>query len=173
MIHFRPITMPADRLLLTRIYRSTREDELARTGWNEAEKLSFIRMQFDAQHTHYQAHYPACEYLVILQNGIAIGRLYIDTRPDSLHIIDIAMLCEHRNHGLGSRIMREILTEAERLGRKVGIYVEENNPAMPFYERLGFNKVEHQGIYHHMHWIAPCQASEATPKIWAQARIDN
>lgn len=96
-----------------------------------------MRMQFKAQHAHYQAHYPDCEYLVILQTGIPSGRLYIDTRPDALHIIDIALLCEHRNQGLGLDIMREILAEAERLGRKVGIYVEENNPAMRLYERLG------------------------------------
>jgi ribosomal protein S18 acetylase RimI-like enzyme len=170
VLSFRPIAMPADDALLVRIYRSTREHELERTGWTEVEKAGFIRMQFDAQHRHYQAHYPECEYLIILQDGIPIGRLYIDTRPEALHIIDIALLCEHRNRGIGSRIMSEILTEAERLGRDSSIFVEENNPAMQLYDRLGFKKIERQGIY----WLmrrASLTDGDGEPRCWAQARI--
>jgi GNAT superfamily N-acetyltransferase len=132
MISFRPVALPADESLLLRIYRSTRELELDQTPWTEAEKHSFICMQFSAQHTHYHAHYPDCEYLIILKDGIPIGRLYIDTRPETIHIIDIALLAPHRKQGIGSRIMSEILAEAQRLGRDVGIYVEAHNNMPPF-----------------------------------------
>ena len=171
MISFRPIVLPSDTGLLMRIYRSTREQELDKTGWNEVEKSGFIRLQFDAQHTHYQKHYPDCEYLIILEKGVPIGRLYIDTRPDCLHIIDIALLCEHRNRGLGSAIMNAIITDAERLGRKVGIYVEERNPAMRLYQRLGFRKIEHQGLYFLMHLAPQNEALGGEETCWRHARI--
>lgn len=171
MISFRPVALPEDESLLLRIYRSTREPELNQTPWTEAEKHSFICMQFSAQHTHYHAHYPDCEYLIILKDGIPIGRLYIDTRPETIHIIDIALLAPHRKQGIGSRIMSEILADAQRLGRDVGIYVEAHNPAMHLYVRLGFTKTDHQGIYFLMHWTSGEAKSNSVPRIWAESEI--
>ena len=47
-ITLRPIG-PDDEAFLYRVYASTREEELAPLGWNEAQKTAFLRMQFTAQ----------------------------------------------------------------------------------------------------------------------------
>jgi hypothetical protein len=56
-ITFRPIT-ENDMDFLYRVYASTREDELAVTDWDDAQKEEFLKMQFNAQHVYYQEHYP-------------------------------------------------------------------------------------------------------------------
>ena len=50
------------------------------------------------------------------------------------------------------------MAEGEASGLLVRIHVEENNPAMRLYLRLGFEKIEEQGIYHLMEWT-PARAS--------------
>ena len=147
----RPIS-PEDSELLLRIYASTRAEEMASVPWSEQQKEDFLRFQFDAQHKYYQEHFPRAAFDLILKDGEPIGRLYVDRREDEIRLIDIALLPEHRGSGLGGAIMHEILAEGRESGRLVRIHVEHNNPAMRLYRRLGFNKIEEQGIYHLMEW---------------------
>ncbi len=111
-------------------------------------------MQFRAQHTHYQRNYPQADWLVMMRGGEAIGRLYIDRRPREHSIIDIAFLPEHRGHGLGAALVRDLLDEAATAGKAVAIHVEKYNPAMRLYRRLGFKTDEDQGVYDLMSWTA-------------------
>jgi ribosomal protein S18 acetylase RimI-like enzyme len=84
--------------------------------------------------------------------GRPIGRLYVDRREDEIRIIDIALFPEHRGKGIGSRIMETLLDEGKDSGKPVTIHVEKNNPALRLYRRLGFTKVEDQGVYDLMEW---------------------
>jgi hypothetical protein len=47
----------ADMQFLYRVYAETRTEELAITGWNEAQQQAFLAMQFEAQHRYYQQNY--------------------------------------------------------------------------------------------------------------------
>ncbi len=155
----RPIT-PEDQELLVRIYASTRAEELAAVPWSEQEKDNFLRFQFDAQHKYYQEHFPRAAFDLILHDGEPIGRLYVDRRASEIRLIDIALLPEHRGSGLGSEIMRDVLDEGRAAGKLVRIHVEHNNPAMRLYRRLGFKKIEEQGVYHLMEWTPARQSME-------------
>jgi ribosomal protein S18 acetylase RimI-like enzyme len=148
-ISFRPIGAD-DRSFLYHVYASTREEELAVTGWSAVQKEAFLMMQFKAQHTDYQEHYPQAAFLVILRQGQPIGRLYLDRRLDTLRIIDIALLPQYRGQGVGTTILEAILSEGQRLGLPVSIHVERFNPAQRLYRRLGFRQVADRGVYYLM-----------------------
>jgi ribosomal protein S18 acetylase RimI-like enzyme len=143
-----------DRPFLAMLYASTRQQELDMTGWTDDQKLAFLKWQFNAQTVHYDEHYDGADFLVIEQDGAPIGRLYIDRREDEIEIIDIALVPEHRGSGLGSRLLRDVLREAEQGGKTVKIYVENFNPARRLYDRLGFQDVDTNGVYHVMTWTA-------------------
>jgi ribosomal protein S18 acetylase RimI-like enzyme len=146
---FRPIQSDDDAFLY-RVYASTREEELALVDWDGAQKTSFLRMQFTAQHRYYQAQFPTAVYLVILRDGAPVGRLYIDRRDDEICVLDIALLREYRRAGIGGAILRDLLAEADGAGKPVRIHVEHFNPALRLYERLGFTRVGDTGVYYHM-----------------------
>ena len=141
-----------DMDFLYRVYAGTRQDEIAMTGWNEEEQEKFLRMQFHAQHTHYQREFREAAWDIVEKDGEPIGRLYLDRRPDEIRVIDIALLPSERGHGIGGALMRRVLSEAAVVGKLVRIHVERNNPAMHLYDRLGFEKVEDQGVYWLMEW---------------------
>ena len=150
-ITLRPITFE-DEPFLYRVYADTREDELSPLGWDETQKDSFLRMQFNAQHGFYQEQFPAADFDIILAGDQPIGRLYVDRRDDAIRIVDIALLLEHRNAGIGSALLRDLLTEAAATSRPVRIHVERFNPALRLYERLGFTQVSDNGVYYLMEW---------------------
>jgi ribosomal protein S18 acetylase RimI-like enzyme len=151
-VSFRPIA-PDDMDFLLRVYHSTREEELAMiVDWTAEMKDAFIRQQFNAQHIWYQEHYVGAEFQVILVDGVPAGRLYVHRRPKEIRLVDIAFLPPFRGGGLGSSILRDLLTEGEQAGKPVTIHVEIYNPAMRLYESLGFRPIEERGPYRLMEW---------------------
>ena len=150
-ITFRPIR-PEDERFLFELYASTRAEELAQTPWDEAEKQAFLRMQFTAQHQYYQSQFTAAAFDIVLLHDRPIGRLYVDRRADEIRLIDIALLPEQRNAGIGARLIQGLLAEAAQSGKPVRIHVEKFNLALRLYERLGFAPIEDQGVYLLMQW---------------------
>lgn len=149
LITFRPIT-DLDLDFLYRVYASTRIEELAPLNWSAAQLTEFLTMQFNAQHRYYQENFPDASYQIIMLDGAPVGRLYRERRGQSLHIIDIAILPEFRNRGIGSRLLGDIIAEGEQQNLPVRIYVEYNNPALRLYQRLGFRQIEQTGVYLYM-----------------------
>jgi len=141
-----------DMPFLSRLYRSTREEEMASTPWTDAEKQSFVDMQFRAQHAHYQKHYTDALWLIIEVNGTSVGRLYFERWTSELRIIDIALLPDARGKGIGAAILQDLLDESASAGKNVGIHVEKVNPAMSLYRRLGFRTIEDKGVYDLLVW---------------------
>lgn len=150
-IGFRPIT-EADLPFLERLYRGTREDELATAPWSEDEKAQFIAFQFNAQHQYYQEQFAAADYLIVTDGKTPIGRIYLDRREDELRLIDIALIPDRRGGGLGTLLLEDLLDEGRARDLPVRIHVEQFNPAMRLYRRLGFKPIEDQGVYQLMEW---------------------
>ena len=134
------------------VYASTRTEELAVVDWTQAQKDTFLRDQFNAQHRAYQETYEGSDFLVILMNDRPIGRLYLGRWEQEIRIIDIALLPECRNGGIGSAILEAILAEAARGAKRVTIHVEMFNPALRLYDRLGFRRLGEHGVYYFMQW---------------------
>ncbi|HEV3165935.1 MAG TPA: GNAT family N-acetyltransferase, partial [Isosphaeraceae bacterium] len=117
-----------------------------------AQKRAFLDMQFRAQHQFYHERFSQASFQLILRDGHPIGRLYVDRREDEIRIIDIAILPEHRNAGIGGVLLRALLSEAGEVGKPVRIHVEHYNRAMTLYQRLGFVPISEQGVHILMEW---------------------
>ena len=139
--------LASDEILLYQTFASTRAEEMALTGWNREQQESFLRMQYEAQRRSYLMQVPDAEYFVIGSGETALGRLIIDRRPEEIHIVDIALLSEFRKHGIGSILMNAIMQEAAQDGKEVSLHVERFNPALHWYERLGFTVAASGPIY--------------------------
>lgn len=150
-LSLRPIE-PEDMPFLLRLYRSTREEELAMVDWSDEQKDWFIQMQFNAQHAWYQEHYVGASFDVILVDGVPAGRLYLHRREREIRLVDITFLPEFRGQGFGSSLLHDLLADAEVAGKPLTIHVEKYNPAMRLYQRLGFTRIDETGPYDLMEW---------------------
>jgi GNAT superfamily N-acetyltransferase len=145
-VALRPAT-PEDYAFLERVYASTRADELAPLPWSAEQKAAFLAQQFAAQSAHYAEHYPDASFDVVLVDGEPAGRLIVARGVAEIRVVDIALLPEHRGRGIGTALLEPILAEADERGATVVVHVEQFNPAMRLYERLGFVPAGEVGVY--------------------------
>jgi RimJ/RimL family protein N-acetyltransferase len=153
-VRLRPVNAD-DEAFLFQVYAGARLDELALAAWDESQRDAFLKLQFAAQQQHYQSHFPEADHQIILLGDRPIGRLYVARTADEVRILDIALLPEHRNAGVGSSIIKEILAEAAKAEKPVRIYVESFNRSLRLFERLGFSSVQDIGTHILMEWRSP------------------
>ncbi|MDR3386538.1 MAG: GNAT family N-acetyltransferase [Rudaea sp.] len=139
-----------DAAFLYAVYASTRAEELAPLGWNDAQRESFLRMQFEAQRRDYWSNCDTARFRIIVCDGEPAGRLYVERRADELCIVDIALLPAFRNRGIGSVLIGRLFAEADAAALAVRIHVEHNNPAQRLYARLGFEFCGEAGAIHRL-----------------------
>ena len=145
-ITLRPV-VPGDYDFLVQIYGSTRADEMAMVPWTDEQREAFVRSQFNAQQDHYGRKYPTASHDVILSNGRQVGHLYVARLEKEIRIVDLTLLPTERNYGMGSYLLKQLLEEAQRENKVTRIYVEEFNPSLSLFKRLGFNATEQEGFH--------------------------
>jgi len=149
--------IPADESFLLEVYASTRSEELEGVGWDENQKQIFVKMQFLAR----ERSYPRADSRIVLLNGNAVGRLLVDRGESVILLIDIALLTEYRNAGIGSQLIQDLIEESAANDKVLRLHVLSMSPAVRLYERLGFNTTGDDGAYLEMTW-GP-QSWEPTP----------
>ena len=153
-VTLRPAT-DDDQPFLLQVYGSTRSDELAGLGWDDTQKQAFIRMQFDAQ----TRCYPKADTSVILLDGWAVGRMMVARSESEIHLVDVALLTQFRNSGIGTKLMEDLLAEAAANDKPVRLHVFAANPAVRLYERLNFSRIGADETYLEMIWVSPQSGS--------------
>ena len=141
-----------DLPLLRRVYAGARQAELASLDWNDAQRAWFVGMQFDLQARAFAQAYPTAQHEVVLCAGQPVGRLIVDRSSDAIRLVDIALLPDHRNAGIGSELLRRLLDEATDSGKPVVLHVATSNRASALYQRLGFFVSAQDDVYLEMQW---------------------
>jgi ribosomal protein S18 acetylase RimI-like enzyme len=141
-----------DLEFLFHLYCDVRGAEVAAWGWSASQTEAFLRMQFDAQRRGYEAAYPQANDLIVLSGGEAIGRRLSARTSEGMHLVDIALLGAHRNRGLGTRLIRQLMDECEVGGAALHLHVLRGNPAMRLYQRMGFRESGADAMYLEMEW---------------------
>jgi GNAT superfamily N-acetyltransferase len=140
-----------DEDFLLSVYAASRADEMALVDWDEAQKMAFLRSQFEAQAAQYHARFPDAEYSIILYKGSPVGRFWIGRTPEQIRLLDIAILPEFQNQGVGGVLLKSLMAESEATGVPLRHMVfKMNTAALRFYERFGFSPIEDVGAYIHM-----------------------
>ena len=143
----------ADQEFLIGVYAGTRAAELAQTNWDDSQKDAFIRWQYAMQKQEYDARYPDARYEVILVDGVPAGRIWVGADETQIRLLDIAVIPEFQNRGVGTHLLQQLMDEAARDNKPLRhmVFVLNEN-AYRFYERLGFKTIEDVGGYLHMEW---------------------
>lgn len=139
---------PADEEFLLDVYASTRADEMKLVDWDDAMKRAFLRAQLTAQRADYESRFPAADYQIIVVEGEPAGRLWVARTDEQIRLLDIALLPEFQNRGVGGMLLRQLIAESERARLPLRHMVFQFNTAgMRFYERLGFKPGGEMGAY--------------------------
>ena len=144
-----------DEPFLIALYASTRETELARTLWTDAEKAAFLRSQFALRQAHYRTHYRDADFCIIEAKGRPIGRFYVHRGAQEIRLLELALLPAWRGHGIGGALVQALVQEATAASLPVTLHVEPSNPARQLYLRAGFRHASELGFYERLIWMPP------------------
>ena len=142
-----------DEALLYRIFAEVKGQEFAPLGWPPEQLESLLRMQYQARKTSYAQTNPAAiDTILCLENETPVGRHLVERQPERYRTVDIAILAEHRNCGIGSWAIRQIQQVAELEGVAYRLRADRASPAQRLYDRLGFISIagDEQGF--EMEW---------------------
>ena len=139
-----------DDLFIETVYRSTREEELNFTNWDELQKLAFIRMQSMAQLAEYKTKFPGASFQVIIYNKQDAGRFYTWENDHEIRLIDITLLPQFRAKGIGNFLLGELIKKSDKVQKKISLHVDPVNPALKLYLRSGFIHIKNNGRHYYM-----------------------
>jgi ribosomal protein S18 acetylase RimI-like enzyme len=126
-----------DETFLIALYAETRDDVVG-FGWEPAQVHEFLAMQYRAQASAFAANHPSARSEIVVADGQPIGRLLVDRRAEAIHLVDIALVTEHRGHGVGTELVTDLIEEARLFNRPLHLTVRWDNRALGLYQRLGF-----------------------------------
>ena len=152
-LSLRPV-VSGDEEFLFAVYAGSRGDDLRELKWDEQRISEFLRMQYDAQQRFLESEYQRADDQVLLMNGEGIGRVLVERRDHEIQGIDIALLPEFRNQGIGTWLITQLQSEATRARKPLRIQVIRFSPAVTLLERLGFARTSETGTHYQMEWQA-------------------
>lgn len=148
----RPVA-DGDEELLLEVYQSSRGDDLRGLGWDEDRISEFLGMQYEAQRQFYANEYQRVSDEIILLAGQPAGRLIVERRDHEIRFVDVALLPEHRNGGIGTFLIRKLQDEARREQKPLRLQVIRFNRALNLFERSGFVRTSETGTHFQMEWL--------------------
>ena len=143
----------ADEVALFELYTAVRAEELGMRGWDAELRNQMLRFQFEAQRRGYREQFPGADERLILRDGSPIGWIIVDRSGTELRGIDLALLPEERNKGVGTRVIRTLQEEAAAESRPMVLSVLTHNVrAFGLYVRLGFRVTSETDTHTVMEW---------------------
>ena len=145
---------PQDEAFLFELFSSTRQAELDAWGWPPELRSNWLQLQFRASQGHHTT-FPHAEFQIVLLDGVKAGRLILQRTPAELQLVDLALLPQHRNAGIGAALLQRIFGEAAATKKPLRLQVFKTNRAVRFYQRLGFVPTGETELHFEMEWRAP------------------
>jgi ribosomal protein S18 acetylase RimI-like enzyme len=131
-----------DSPFLLALFKTARAFIFDRMPLPEPQKEALIRQQFEAQRTSYKAQFPGSQHSIILSGDTGIGQIWIARSSEEYRIVDVSVVPEYRNRGIGSNVVRQFMAEAAEAGLPLRCTVQWANPgSLRFHQRLGFQIV--------------------------------
>jgi GNAT superfamily N-acetyltransferase len=87
---------------------------------------------------------------IITYDGKLIGTIATIESEDCIEIGQFFILPEYQNRGIGTHLLKSILSKADRLGKNLTLCFLKNNRVKSLYVRNGFRVVDTSETLHYM-----------------------
>jgi len=139
---------PNDDAFLFELFKAVRAPELAQARLEPAQLDVLMTIQFAGQRQSYGAQYPGGHEIILL-DGKPIGRMWLFRGPSEHTLVDISLLPEFQNRGIGAALIAEAIARARSAGVRLSCSVAAlNHGSLRFHQRLGFRIVGQDELYY-------------------------
>ena len=110
-------------------------------------------MQFRARAISYTDQYPAAQtWLIVTQQGNALGQYILSETAQVLRIVDLAILPQYRSRGVATQVLQQLQQQAAAAGLSLALRVAKESPALRLHTRLGFVVTGEDALSYQMIW---------------------
>jgi ribosomal protein S18 acetylase RimI-like enzyme len=139
---------PQDDAFLYELFKAVRSPEFAFAQMAPAQLELLMSIQYAGQKATYGMEYPGGHDIVLLDRE-PIGRIWVHRGAQEYHLVDIALMPEFRNRGIGARLVTEAIAAALSAGLPLRCSIALNNPgSLRFHQRLGFEIAGRDDVYY-------------------------
>ena len=103
-----------DADFMRKLFFSYRQPQLLGIGGSTVDDQVLLEQQYQLQCRHYQQLPDPRVWGVVEMAGQPVGRLYLQLREHSLHLLDLILLPAFQQQGLGSALLRAVQAQARR-----------------------------------------------------------
>ena len=143
---------PDDESLARRLHES---------GYRDVVVRQFGKWDSEQQEGFFVAKWFPEKYAILLCNQVPCGYLWVEDTEDSVTIMEIVVLPEYHNRGIGSQVLKEEMARARARGVPVMLRVLKESRAISLYSRLGLREYDRTETHILMKW-EDNQASDGT-----------
>lgn len=132
---------PADYEFLKNVHHRTLKEYVSKIwGWEETAQDEFFARDFESG-----------QIQIIKSSSISVGYLQLNEQKSEIHIVNILILPEFQNRGLGTQIIKNLVVKARNSGKtlKLGVF-KVNTRAKSLYESLGFKTYDESETHYLM-----------------------
>jgi ribosomal protein S18 acetylase RimI-like enzyme len=137
-----------DEAFLFALFRDVRAAEFAQAPLGPAQLDLLMSIQYAGQKQTYGAQYPAGNEIVLL-DGKPIGRMWLYRGTGEQHLVDISLMADFRNRGIGAALVTEAIAAARAAGVRLCCSVAAaNQGSLRFHQRMGFEIAGRDEMYY-------------------------
>ncbi|UZE48935.1 GNAT family N-acetyltransferase [Rhodopseudomonas sp. P2A-2r] len=157
---------PDDAAFLRRLFVANHAGVLRDAGIAEPVIADLMDVQFRSQADTYRRPFPHAEFLIVERDGAAIGRWISDDDGDAELLVDIALLPDSQNRGLGAAFVAAMMRRALDRGKAPRASVLVSNlPCLKMCRRIGFRVVDQDDVYVHLRGVRDVGRDAGDPDI--------
>lgn len=135
-----------DEPFLFRLFCSIREPDFS--FLSEAERRAILKIQYAAAQRSVCMNWPHAQHMIVTKDDRPVGRFSTARSGNELHLIEIALLPEHQNQGIGRFLMEMLVKEAkDNHAQRIRLNAYRSSRVVQFYQRSGFAIVNDDGMY--------------------------
>jgi GNAT superfamily N-acetyltransferase len=121
----------------------------------ETVKKVILASQFEGHAKHFKdANWDRSDCLIEV-DGEPVGRFIVMQNGEEIRLADIVVAGEHRGKGIGRAVIEGTQGECIQSKRPLRLHVEKFNPALQFYQQMGFRLLEDRETHFFMEWTPP------------------
>lgn len=106
----------------------------------------------DAQNARFARKFVPHEMQIITLGRHDVGWLQLQEAADEIVLGQLFVAPAFQGRGIGTKVVSDLLANAQAKNKSVTLEVLKNNRAREFYERLGFSNRGESGIKYIMRW---------------------
>jgi ribosomal protein S18 acetylase RimI-like enzyme len=148
---FRRLEKPDDEPFIRQLMIETLTEQLAAWSWPEDVRERLLDVQYRIRREGFWASAAECPGTIVLAKKEPVAWYVSAEFDDEIRLVNLMVRKAHRGKGIGSEILRQLLVDSDRSGKRLRLSVATNNQrASELYVRLGFRRTGSDGVHYFM-----------------------